>query len=112
VKERQFAPKPIMRVGQPLENAPKKPPSADYLDWREDGLRIERNVGARLRDGVRILIDIYRPDGLGGENLIGTLYRFQMPRRKRRRRAQVSQAFPGCDRRGHFLGELANDRLD
>lgn len=67
MKDRQFAPKLIMRVGQPPENAPKPPPSADYLEWREDGLRIERNVGVRLRDGVRILIDIYRPDGLGAE---------------------------------------------
>jgi predicted acyl esterase len=31
------------------------------------GLLIERDIAVRLRDGVRIYVDIYRPDGPPGE---------------------------------------------
>jgi predicted acyl esterase len=40
----------------------KVPPPPDYSEARENGLHIERNVAVRMRDGIRILIDIYRPD--------------------------------------------------
>src|SRR5690606_38116879 len=53
----------IMRAGVDPASAPHKPPlpPRDYARWEEDGLLIERNVEVTLRDGVRILIDIYRP---------------------------------------------------
>jgi uncharacterized protein len=55
----------IMRAGvHPTRVVGKKiPPPPDYVDLRESGLRIERNVSVPLRDGVQILVDIYRPDG-------------------------------------------------
>jgi uncharacterized protein len=54
----------IMRPGvHPTQVVGKKvPPAPDYVECCEDGLHIERNVAVRLRDGVRILIDIYRPE--------------------------------------------------
>jgi predicted acyl esterase len=55
----------IMRAGvDPQRVVGKKaPPPPDFTECRESGLHIERNVSVRLRDGVRIYIDIYRPDG-------------------------------------------------
>ena len=54
----------IMRPGvHPRQVVGKKiPPPPEFSDRREDGLRIERNVAVSLRDGVRILIDIYTPE--------------------------------------------------
>jgi uncharacterized protein len=54
----------MMRPGvHPTRVVGKKiPPPPDYIDYCEDGLRIERNVAVVLRDGVRIFVDIYRPE--------------------------------------------------
>jgi uncharacterized protein len=54
----------IMREGvHPTRVVGKKvPPPPDYVEVRENGLRIERNVAVRMRDGIDILIDLYRPD--------------------------------------------------
>jgi len=59
---------PVMRAGVDPHAAPNKPPlpPADYAVRREAGLVIERNVAIPLRDGVRILADIYRPEGARG----------------------------------------------
>jgi predicted acyl esterase len=59
----------IMREGvHPTRVVGKKvPPPPEYLEVRENGLHIERNVMVRMRDGVRIFVDIYRPDGAAGE---------------------------------------------
>ena len=59
----------IMRVGvdPALVVGKKVPPPPDFAETRENGLRIERNVPVRLRDGVRIYVDIYRPAGAAGE---------------------------------------------
>jgi uncharacterized protein len=58
-------PQLIMREGLPQDKwigaAPLPPP--DYHARRESGLYIERNVPVTLRDGVKIFIDVYRPDG-------------------------------------------------
>ena len=35
-----------------------------YRKSREDGMLIERDVAVRMRDGIRIYIDLYRPDGV------------------------------------------------
>lgn len=53
----------IMRDGVDPSTAPHKPPlpPRDYACWEEEGLLIERNVEVPMRDGVRILVDIYRP---------------------------------------------------
>jgi predicted acyl esterase len=53
----------IMRAGVDPATAPNKPPlpPRDYTRWEEAGLLIERNVEVTLRDGVTILVDIYRP---------------------------------------------------
>jgi predicted acyl esterase len=61
--------KPIMREGQPPSEAPRKPLlfGPEYDARRENGLLIERNIAVPMRDGVEILIDIYRPDGPLGE---------------------------------------------
>ncbi|MQA85257.1 MAG: hypothetical protein GEV03_11685 [Streptosporangiales bacterium] len=58
---------PIMRDGLPPDQAPGKPLllGPEYDVRRENGLLIERNVAVPLRDEVRILVDIYRPDGGG-----------------------------------------------
>jgi uncharacterized protein len=65
----------IMREGvHPSRVVGKKaPPPPDHVEVRENGLRIERNVPVHLRDGIRILIDIYRQDGPGGEREVPTL---------------------------------------
>jgi predicted acyl esterase len=54
----------LMRAGVDPHSAPNKPPLPPraYARRTESGLLIEQNVEVRLRDGVRILIDIYRPD--------------------------------------------------
>ncbi|MEO6040475.1 MAG: CocE/NonD family hydrolase [Croceibacterium sp.] len=53
----------IMREGVDPASAPNKPPlpERDYAIRQEEGLLIERNVAVPLRDGVTILVDIYRP---------------------------------------------------
>lgn len=53
----------IMREGVDPATAPNKPPlpPRDYARWEEEGLLIERNVEVPLRDGVKILVDVYRP---------------------------------------------------
>jgi uncharacterized protein len=54
----------IMREGvHPTRVVGKKvPPPPDHVEVREHGLHIERNVAVRMRDGIDILIDIYRPE--------------------------------------------------
>ena len=59
----------IMRDGVDPATAPNKPPlpPREHRQWVEDGLLIDRNVPVTLRDGVTILVDIYRPaDGPDG----------------------------------------------
>ena len=53
----------IMRDGVDPSTAPNKPPlpPRDYAQWEEAGLLIERNVEVPMRDGIKILVDIYRP---------------------------------------------------
>jgi len=65
----------IMREGvdPQLVVGKKAPPPPDYSEAREQGLRIERNVAVRLRDGVRIFVDVYRPDGAAGERNLPVL---------------------------------------
>ena len=55
----------ITRPGVDPHAAPNKPPlpPAEYSCRTEQGLTIERNVALRLRDGVRIFADVYRPEG-------------------------------------------------
>lgn len=55
----------IMREGvRPERVVGKKiPPPPVHAEVHENGLYIERNVTVRLRDGTRIFVDIYRPDG-------------------------------------------------
>jgi putative CocE/NonD family hydrolase len=57
----------IMRPGVDPTTAPNKPPlpPTDYDCRSERGLTIERNVAIRLRDGIDIFADIYRPEGKG-----------------------------------------------
>lgn len=61
----------IMREGVDPATAPNKLPlpPRDYAVWEEDGLLIERNVEVPMRDGVRILLDIYRPAGHAAADL-------------------------------------------
>src|SRR5262245_54859359 len=65
----------IMRAGidPKLVVGKKVPPPPELAERRENGLRIERNVSVRLRDGVRIYIDVYRPDGPVGERNLPAL---------------------------------------
>lgn len=53
----------IMQESVDPASAPNKPPlpPRDYARWEEAGLLIERNVEVPMRDGVKILVDIYRP---------------------------------------------------
>jgi uncharacterized protein len=57
----------IMRPGVHPQTAPgrKRAPPPVHGVVRENGLLIERNVKVPLRDGVRIYVDLYRPDGAG-----------------------------------------------
>ncbi|HEY6922488.1 MAG TPA: CocE/NonD family hydrolase [Steroidobacteraceae bacterium] len=59
----------IMRDGvhPSLVVGKKIPPPPQYVELRESGMHIERNVTVALRDGIRIFIDIYRPEGAAGE---------------------------------------------
>jgi predicted acyl esterase len=59
----------IMRDGLPPAQAIGKPPhpGTAHEVRRENGLRIERNIPVAMRDGIRILVDVYRPDGYAGE---------------------------------------------
>jgi predicted acyl esterase len=54
----------IMRPGVDPQLAPgrKRAPPPIHSVVHENGLRLERNVRVAMRDGVRIYIDIYRPD--------------------------------------------------
>jgi predicted acyl esterase len=65
----------IMRPGvHPDRVVGKKvPPPPVHSETRENGLLIERNVSVRLRDGVRIFVDIYRPLGAAGERALPAL---------------------------------------
>ncbi len=45
----------------------KAPPPPKHLELHDSGMYIERNVSVHLRDGARIFIDIYRPDGPAGQ---------------------------------------------
>jgi predicted acyl esterase len=62
-------PELIMRPGVDPYTAPNKPllPPADFTRLVEYGLTVERNHAVVLRDGVRILLDLYRPSGAAGE---------------------------------------------
>ncbi len=53
----------IMRDGVDPASAPGKPPlpPREHRQWTEEGLLIDRNVEVTMRDGVRILVDLYRP---------------------------------------------------
>jgi hypothetical protein len=53
----------VMRDGVDPSTAPNKPPlpPRDYAKREEEGLLIERNVEVPMRDGITILVDIYRP---------------------------------------------------
>jgi len=53
---------PEVALGRKISPAPA------HTQYRENGLEIERNVPVRLRDGVQILIDIYRPEGRPGQH--------------------------------------------
>jgi predicted acyl esterase len=65
----------IMREGvdPQLVVGKKVPPPPDYSATREQGLLIERNLSVRLRDGARIFVDVYRPDGAAGERNLPAL---------------------------------------
>jgi predicted acyl esterase len=65
----------IMRPGvHPDRVVGKKvPPPPVHSVVRESGLVIERNVSVRLRDGVRIYVDVYRPAGGVGEQRLPAL---------------------------------------
>lgn len=65
----------IMRDGVDPRTAPNKPPlpPADYDRRTEQGLLIERNVTVTLRDGIRIYVDLYRPEGAAGEHDLAVL---------------------------------------
>jgi len=63
----------IMRPGVSPDTAPdRRPPLPEPSETHEDGLRISRNVAVRLRDGVRIYVDLYRPAS-GGDRDLPTL---------------------------------------
>ncbi len=53
----------IMKDGVDPATAPNKPPlpPADHVQWTEEGMLIDRNIPVLMRDGTRILIDLYRP---------------------------------------------------
>ena len=62
------APGLIMRPGVDPRTAPNKPPlpPPQFTRLFECGLLVERNHAVPLRDGVRILLDLYRPQGPAG----------------------------------------------
>jgi predicted acyl esterase len=53
----------IMKDGVDPATAPGKPPlpPREHQQRVEDGLLIDRNIAVTMRDGVRILVDLYRP---------------------------------------------------
>ena len=59
----------IMRDGLPPDQAVGRPPhpGSAHETRHENGLFIERNIQVPMRDGINILVDIYRPDGAAGE---------------------------------------------
>ena len=57
----------IVRKGRPPSQAPNPPPPPVHAWVREDSMLIERNAQVTLRDGVRIYVDVYRPEGALGE---------------------------------------------
>ncbi|MBO9669130.1 MAG: CocE/NonD family hydrolase [Sphingobium sp.] len=59
---------PLMRPGVDPFSATHKPllPPTDYHRRTEQGLLIERNCTIRLRDGVEIFADLYRPEDANG----------------------------------------------
>ena len=57
----------ITRRGRSPAEAPSRPPPPDHRFLRDAGLLIERNAVVTLRDGVKIYVDVYRPDGPAGE---------------------------------------------
>jgi uncharacterized protein len=65
----------IMRPGVHPERVvgKKVPPPPVYSETRERGLLIERNVSVRMRDGVRIYVDIYRPADDPGDHALPAL---------------------------------------
>jgi predicted acyl esterase len=52
----------IMRKLRPARESEDKYPPLEPGVMVEDGIRIERDVAVRMRDGVTIYTDIYRPD--------------------------------------------------
>lgn len=72
----------------------KVPPPPQFTEQRENGLIIQRNVPVTLRDGVRIFIDIYRPDGAAGEHDVPILLGWS-PYGKHNQSAQL--AWPAAD---------------
>jgi predicted acyl esterase len=63
----------LMRDGVDPATAPNKPPlpPRDHVVWEDESLTIERNVEVAMRDGIKILVDIYRPGG--GQRDLGVL---------------------------------------
>lgn len=61
-------PRLLMRSGVPPETAPGRLARSGpkHAIRRENGLLIESDVAVPLRDGTRILVDVYRPDGGAG----------------------------------------------
>lgn len=59
----------IMSVGVDPASNPFKPPlpPTDCARIVEDGLLFERNLPVRMRDGVTIYVDIFRPERAAGE---------------------------------------------
>lgn len=58
-----------MRDGLPPEQAIGKPPhpGTRHEIHRTNNLYIENNIAVPMRDGIHILVDIYRPDGPAGK---------------------------------------------
>lgn len=64
--------RPILRAPVDPAHALFKPPhpGVGHVVRVEDGLRLERDIAVPLRDGVRMLIDVYRPaDMAAGERI-------------------------------------------
>lgn len=60
-------PKIAMRQGQHPSESMFPPPPPEYSASEEDGMLIERNVAVTLSTGIRMYIDIYRPQGDAGQ---------------------------------------------
>lgn len=67
--------RPIMREPvDPTEAVFKPPhPGVGHLVRVEDGLRLERDVAVTLRDGVKMLVDIYLPADIGSDEQVPTI---------------------------------------